>query len=403
MSELGNIWARLSMESQVFVILISFFGIYFHRRFNSDVAHKAPAFLTTFGILGTFLGITIGLFNFDSSDVQKSVPELIEGIKTAFVASALGVMWAITIKLRDIFHKKDSVDYSGATVDDLAKLLSGLQQSIAGNDDSTLLSQLKLLRVDNNERLDKVSRQVEEFYNKVAENSSKALIEALKEVIREFNEKISEQFGENFKQLNHAVGQLLEWQNQYRQQMTEMVAQQKSSAESMAIATQKFEEITEKTERFTATANSLQQLIAALEAQRDQIKVSLEALGKLLERSSGALPEIEKKIVEMVAQVSSGVQQTQQELRGALLESVKASNQETMSWIKNSNQEFNNHVRQMIDKTHEQIINLDKALSEELTKSLEGLGKQLASLSQKFAEDYTPITENLRKIVRLGQ
>jgi len=40
----------------------------------------------------------------------------------------------------------------------------------------------------------------------MAENNSKALIEALQEVIRDFNAKINEQFGENFKQLNEAVG-----------------------------------------------------------------------------------------------------------------------------------------------------------------------------------------------------
>ena len=46
---------------------------------------------------------------------------------------------------------------------------------------------------------------------------SDAIIEELKAVIREFNEKISEQFGENFKQLNEAVGKLLDWQERYRE------------------------------------------------------------------------------------------------------------------------------------------------------------------------------------------
>ena len=40
-----------------------------------------------------------------------------------------------------------------------------------------------------------------DFAEKVAENNSKALVEALEEVIRDFNTKISEQFGDNFKQL----------------------------------------------------------------------------------------------------------------------------------------------------------------------------------------------------------
>ena len=48
------------------------------------------------------------------------------------------------------------------------------------------------------------------FSKNVAESVAKLatdeLIEALKTVIEDFNAKITEQFGENFKQLNEAVG-----------------------------------------------------------------------------------------------------------------------------------------------------------------------------------------------------
>ena len=56
----------------------------------------------------------------------------------------------------------------------------------------------------------------------MAENNSNALIEALEEVMRGFNSKINEQFGDNFKQLNEAVGQILVWQEQYQSQMTQL-------------------------------------------------------------------------------------------------------------------------------------------------------------------------------------
>ena len=47
----------------------------------------------------------------------------------------------------------------------------------------------------------------------MADGNSKALISALQDVIRDFNVKISEQFGDNFKQLNVAVGRLLNGKN----------------------------------------------------------------------------------------------------------------------------------------------------------------------------------------------
>ena len=50
-----------------------------------------------------------------------------------------------------------------------------------------------------------------------AENNTKALVEAIREVIGDFNTKLNEQFGENFKELNHAVGDLVSWQDNYKE------------------------------------------------------------------------------------------------------------------------------------------------------------------------------------------
>ena len=60
----------------------------------------------------------------------------------------------------------------------------------------------------------------------------------MKGVIREFNEKISEQFGDNFKQLNEAVGRLLEWQENYRTQIEQTQTEIEKTAQP--IHTRKF-------------------------------------------------------------------------------------------------------------------------------------------------------------------
>ena len=55
-----------------------------------------------------------------------------------------------------------------------------------------------------------------------------------------------------------------------------------------------------------------------------------------------------------------------------------------------------------MEKIHQSVVALDTGLQEELTKSLETLGRQLASLSEKFVADYTPLTERLREVVRIA-
>jgi hypothetical protein len=48
-------------------------------------------------------------------------------------------------------------------------------------------------------------------------------------------------------------------------------------------------------------------------------------------------------------------------------------------------------------------VALDKALEEELTKSIQSLGRQLAALSEKFVQDYTPLTVQLQRLVQAAR
>jgi len=85
---------------------------------------------------------------------------------------------------------------------------------------------------------------------------------------------------------------------------------------------------------------------------------------------------------------------------------------ETKKQIQTFGEILNKTVPEIQNKINEQIINtneqlkknfdeLDKNLEAELEKALVGLGQQLASLSEKFVQDYTPLTERLREVVNM--
>jgi DNA anti-recombination protein RmuC len=204
-----DVFATLPATTWGFTSAIIVVTIGFHLRYNDRDLNYGPIILTMLGIFGCFLGIAIGLLQFNTENIQASVPSLLNGIKTSFWASIAGIGCALTIKARyQIFglrRFKPEAAVQGATIDDLARLLQSLHQSLAGKEDSTLLSQVKLLRQETGYGLKAVYSSLENYMEKMADNNSKALIEALKEVIRDFNAKINEQFGDNFKQLNLAV------------------------------------------------------------------------------------------------------------------------------------------------------------------------------------------------------
>jgi hypothetical protein len=383
-------------------------------RYNEHTVHEGPSIFTTAGIFFTFLGIAEGLYQFNPQKIDASIPTLLDGLKTAFIASVVGVGAALSLKLRYAMFGVRQSDVAGrptgATVDDLYGQLVNVQQSLVGSDESTLISQLKLSRQDTNDRLDALSRSQTAFMQKLAENNSKALIIALQEVIRDFNTKITEQFGDNFKQLNEAVGAMLDWQAQYRVQVQEMIGQQTRAAENMEIATSRYGTLVANAKAFDTVAQGLGKLLDGLEGQRNQISTSLEQLGHLLERTSEGLPKIEGKVMQLTEQITFGVKQNQDEMTKTLRES-SAALQASIGDIRHllleatqsANTQISDHMRALADKTSEQFAKLDAALETELSKSISSLGRQLTALSKQFVDDYSPLTDRLRTMVQMGR
>lgn len=386
----------------VMAFIAAIWGYFFFFKFNARTVSNAPTVLTSVGIFGTFLGVAIGLSDFNTEDIRSSVPTLIDGLKTAFWSSVMGIFCALTIKIRHLYeiqkitHTEES---HGATIDDIVNQLSDVNKALIGEEESTLLSQIKLMRQDSNDKLDGLRQSMEDFIKNMAENNSKALIEALNEVIRDFNAKINEQFGENFKQLNEAVGKMLEWQERYKLQMEEMIAQQQITADSMVTATKNYEDAVENTSRFSEVANDLSEVVKILELQREHIHNSVKELALLIESAKTGLPDIETKITQLVTQVTQGVQNNSD----AMEEAINSSAKNMDNLLTQSNTRFNKHIDEISEKTRTQVTELDKAMSEELTKALESFGRQLTALSEKFVSDYTPLTEKLRKLVSVSR
>ena len=75
------------------------------RGINLKLLDSASGILVGLGLLGTFLGLTIGVSGFDSSNsenIQQSIQHLLDGMGTAFLTSLLGMSCSI---IYTIIHK----------------------------------------------------------------------------------------------------------------------------------------------------------------------------------------------------------------------------------------------------------------------------------------------------------
>ena len=315
---MGRIWEGLNGFTQFSTVLISAVALLFHIRWSRRTTALGPTILTTLGIFFCFAGIAWGLLDFDPNDVRSSVPHLLGGIRTAFWSSVVGIFWALTLKIRVALFGDATVPASGAqegsTVDDLARLLVQLTRSIAGGDDSSLLSQAKLLRADSNDRIDRLTEAFHRYAENIAETNSKALVSALAEVVRDFNVKINEQFGDNFRELNSGVERLVSWQVQYEKQLEALIEQETATRESMTETALRFTDIVNTASEFSAVARSLQNIVGAVNNQSEQLARTLMVLSGLIAEVAEGLPIIEQKIGQMIARSEQGVRPNQETL-----------------------------------------------------------------------------------------
>ena len=389
--------------------IIASLGLYFQLRYSWRAIAQGPALLTMLGIGGTFFGIAVGLANFNANDIQGSIPHLLYGLKVSVWASFTGVLFAILLKLRSALTHERDADDENQFGDPIADQLLALHRAISGDDESTVVSQMKLARQDVNDRLDALRKSQDNFLERLAEMSSRQLVEALRDVIRDFNDKITEQFGDNFKELNAAVRELVVWQEQYRFQMDDLITIERKSAENLEVAVQQHKAALDSAGSLLTVAEGFRSILQSADAYKSSLRENTERLATLVTDLHHDVPAVRDEIVNLVKVVTNSVVRSESEVAriGAEIserfsDAAAAIQDELSGSLASANREVNENISKLIGATKEQTEALQVELEESLSKSLQSFGEQMTSLSSRFVDDYTPLTERLRALVGVG-
>ncbi|MEE9240802.1 MAG: hypothetical protein V3U53_06405 [bacterium] len=111
--------------------------------FAKEFTKNATTSMTTIGVLGTFLGIYLGLLEFDVKDIDGSIPPLLDGLKLAFITSILGM--GLSTFYRSIISLIEPDDVKEASSDEFLSVLKGVRADIQKSSDTSvqLLTDLK--------------------------------------------------------------------------------------------------------------------------------------------------------------------------------------------------------------------------------------------------------------------
>ena len=397
----------------VSVFIFSLLSVNSDNQKRRALVDLAPGLLTTLGILGTFTGVFIGLLDFDVRTINKSVPTLLEGLKVAFGTSIVGLAAAMAFRVARPVISKDSVSEEEMGVEEVVFELRSVKKALSGDEDTSLLTQFQKLRDSlselNNQTKQGFETQIEEFRTfseKMSEAFSRALIDELKAAIRQFNEELAEQFGKNFREFNAALGKVLEWQESYKAELTNLKETLDKSKQLLESASNALTDVAENTEQIPKHMQELGNLQKRLEVDLQQMTTSLAAFAELGEKASTSLPEIQSNIETITENFKKASEDQQgavdamgQALTSSMAE-MQSANEQMLSGLQQS---LNQTVSDANEKLTKGVDQLDQAISDELERVLTEMANNLTGITNQFVQDYEPLLQSSRNLIQLAE
>ena len=485
--------------------------------------NTAASILTIVGVLGTFVGIYIGLQKFNPNELQPSIEVLLNGLKIAFGTSIVGIASALLLKgiispLAQTLEKKQDQDPVEEVINKFVLALKGVEtsgesnlsskldelteaikeesettrnvlQGMIGTVDenpvslgnlytlitegqSKILTQLETLTETISDKHDliitsqanegleirktftnmqseltgrqnkafiqlreltktvsyehnQLRKEFENFSENVAKSitelATKELISSLTKVIDQFNTQLSTQFGDNFKQLNEAVGKTVEWQEQYRQQMDKLADEFRLAAQSIDNSRDSLKEIADSSSTIADKSDSIATNATKLVPILHTLNAQLGAFSDLRQKANDAFPIIKTGLEDLTTKFSGAVQTA---IMDSQAQSQKLTNQyaefqkvidgldDFTTKIDKVTTDVSGIVKDLeasiksqteaLKNSASYVTTMQEKLDEQLTTSINKLGTNLAALSQQFANDYKPLTQSLRRVLAIA-
>ena len=420
--------------------------------------------IISIGVLGTFVGVFIGLLDFNTADLRTSITHILEGLKTAFLTSVVGMGLAIILAIIErIKHSYQDNDKEFIVLLDINEKL----ESILQNNNSDLYNLLieevksfKLIFYEIKDDIKMLNLNNQKYYNdltnlllngfndlnnslKLAINhlskgATQEIIDALKRVIEEFNQELQNQFGENFKELNKAVINLLRWQENYQIAIENTEKILNATLNTIVNTKDTFVEIATYQKTLNNIYERLENIINTYKFQIEELNRHLEIYKNLSEKSekylshldsvndkfyeltNTILVNIDKQKTELSNFIEKSILQTQNYIKTSQdtyvdsLNSVNYKFNELTNSIKNDTSKQQQYITNFIEESSNQMLNsikknqnelnliithfkqIEQEIPEALKVSLESLNNGLASLTRKFKEDYERILNQYR-------
>ncbi len=299
--------------------------------------NQVPGMLTGLGILGTFIGLSIGLQHFNTSgsteQMSASIEALMSGIKVAFHTSIFGMVFSLTFNA--VFKRKL---YEGESA--VQEFSHAFKKYVLPDTENNGMNQLISLQAEQLEAMDRMYVRVAEELGKIIDPQfdrlNKAVsefetimvrneTEAIRQIVETFITEMNSSLGNSFYQLSESVNEQYRSQKETAELMTDLLKTTGSNTATLHTINHETERLVTTLNSYTASIqtiqNELQKTLAGLSSEdksaRDLIlqeKNMLLEQGNIINEFRQAITEIGKyskdtneNVNEALEEITNGV------------------------------------------------------------------------------------------------
>ncbi len=295
-----------------------------------------PAILLTLGIIGTFAGIYLGLKGFDPTTTAK----FNSSIKTLIRGLTISFETSIAGMSGAIIYRVSEILFSGDT-----RRGVGAPEIV--------------------QAIDGMSEKLDTFINDLEEKVVDGLTAALQNLVTNLEKIIADKLGESFRQLNESITKLNVWVIEYKSQIATLMQAYKETLAGI-------EKIREEAQNISDAMEPMPEYMADIKEIIEGVNQPIKDFADLVKKAEDAFPIMKEDLKKLTDEFNQSV------------DSINEAQKKTSE----SAEKLADSAGKLVDE-----------VKQATNKHLSEFSETLASLSEKFAEDYEPITAGLQSML----
>ena len=386
----------------IFGILVAYILYFFLKEKQYSKESVLGNIASTIGVLGTFVGISIGLWKFNPNDITSSVPLLLSGMKIAFATSIIGM--AASIFMKYIALKNEDEE----NIDDIMELFNTMIAE-SRNVNNTL--------IENQKQTENVLNKVSEIWASHQENLT---VELKSEIASLNNNTISKQeeligefkkLGECFTLLNSGVNNLLTWQENYKETIENTTKELEIVIQTIHNADESIESISKNSSLIKENNEKLSEVLKEINKTQNVIIESNKSIIEISNTAKESIPQInehftniDNRTKESTAYLQTLISENLNNIKSYLEKITEDVLSKTTQSIYENNRQFKYEISEHISQCKMLIYSLKDLIpdiNEHLLSTQKRFNKTLIHFNEEVQNSLRENTLEINKQVQL--